>query len=84
MLGESLYTNVAAGVLSGAISSSIANPTDVLKVFIIIEKYLLTNYILKVRMQAASLDSYDARLSVSASFSKIYHSEGFRGLYRVS
>lgn len=29
---ETIYTNVTAGVLSGAISSSVANPTDVLKV----------------------------------------------------
>lgn len=29
---ETIYTNVAAGVLSGAISSAVANPTDVLKV----------------------------------------------------
>lgn len=29
---ETLLTNVACGVLSGVISSSIANPTDVLKV----------------------------------------------------
>ena len=29
---ETVYTNVAAGVVSGALSSAIANPTDVLKV----------------------------------------------------
>ena len=31
-VGESLYTNIGAGMLSGAIGSAIANPTDVLKV----------------------------------------------------
>ena len=30
---ETVYTNVAAGVVSGALSSAIANPTDVLKVW---------------------------------------------------
>ena len=29
---ETVYTNVAAGVVSGALSSAVANPTDVLKV----------------------------------------------------
>ena len=29
---ETIVTNVAAGVVSGALSSAIANPTDVLKV----------------------------------------------------
>ena len=33
--GESLYTNIGAGILSGAIGSSLANPTDVLKVTIL-------------------------------------------------
>lgn len=35
---ETLLTNVACGVLSGVISSSIANPTDVLKVGFYIHK----------------------------------------------
>ena len=30
--GESLYTNIVAGVLSGATAAAVANPTDVLKV----------------------------------------------------
>jgi len=29
---ETIVTNVAAGIVSGALSSAIANPTDVLKV----------------------------------------------------
>ena len=32
LLDETLVTNVMCGVLSGVISSAIANPTDVLKV----------------------------------------------------
>ena len=31
---ETLYYNVIAGVIAGAVSSAICNPTDVLKVFI--------------------------------------------------
>ena len=33
---ETIATNVMAGVLSGAILSSVANPTDVLKVDIVV------------------------------------------------
>ncbi len=33
-IDETIYTNVVAGVISGAVSSSIANPTDLLKVSI--------------------------------------------------
>jgi len=57
---------VAAGVLSGAISSSIANPTDVLK----------------VRMQSGTMESYTKRKSCAKFFRQIYREEGVRGLYR--
>lgn len=39
---ETLLTNVMCGVLSGVISSSIANPTDVLKVTIHTHNFLLS------------------------------------------
>lgn len=62
-----LPTNIAAGMLSGAISSAIANPTDVLK----------------VRMQSGTSGSVmAARKSCVKAFQQIYNEEGVRGLYR--
>ncbi|XP_064393946.1 kidney mitochondrial carrier protein 1-like isoform X1 [Halichondria panicea] len=63
---ETIYTNVVAGVISGAVSSSIANPTD----------------LLKVRMQSGTDQSYSQRTSVVRFFKQIYSEEGIRGLYR--
>lgn len=63
---ETIATNVVAGVLSGAISSAVANPTDVLK----------------VRMQSGTIVSYSSRKSCLRHFHQIYQEEGLRGLYR--
>lgn len=63
---ETIITNVLAGILSGTISSAVANPTDVLK----------------VRMQSGTSGSYSSRKSCLKFFSDIYKEEGLRGLYR--
>lgn len=63
---EFLLTNIVAGMLSGAISSAIANPTDVLK----------------VRMQSGTSGTVIVRQSCLKSFRQIYSEEGLRGLYR--
>lgn len=63
---EFLLTNIVAGMLSGAISSAIANPTDVLK----------------VRMQSGTSGRVIVRQSCMKSFRQIYSEEGLRGLYR--
>ena len=68
-LDERLLTNVCAGVISGAVSSAIANPTDVLK----------------VRMQAGGgfKAAIPQGASTATAFVSIYQLEGIRGLYRV-
>ena len=67
-LDERLLTNVCAGVISGAVSSAIANPTDVLK----------------VRMQAGGgfKAAIPQGASTATAFVSIYQLEGIRGLYR--
>lgn len=74
---ESPITNVSLAVVSGAISSAVANPTDVLK----------------VRMQSGTADSITKsttshaghqfnRMKMSSAFKDIYIKEGIGGLWR--
>lgn len=63
---ETLATNVFCGVVAGITSSSIANPTDVLK----------------VRMQAQGRKTEAKSENLLCSFVKIYKTEGVRGLWR--
>ena len=74
---ESPITNVSLAVVSGAISSAVANPTDVLK----------------VRMQSGTSDSITKstssyaghqlnRMKMSSAFKDIYIKEGIGGLWR--
>ncbi|XP_065832293.1 kidney mitochondrial carrier protein 1-like isoform X2 [Oscarella lobularis] len=64
---ETLLKNVISGVAAGALSSAIANPTDVLK----------------VRMQVSGVNAANASQGMMASFANIYKLEGLRGLYRA-
>ena len=90
---EFLLTNIIAGMLSGAISSAIANPTDVLKVswFILHQPNPVvwfdesTLFMIQVRMQSGTSGTVLIRQqSCLKSFWQIYSEEGLRGLYRVS
>lgn len=64
---ETLYYNVIAGVVAGAISSAICNPTD----------------LLKIRMQAEYQSVFNVRRKgMLQSFASIFKEEGIRGLYR--
>jgi len=63
---ETLGKNLLSGIIAGAISSSICNPTDVLK----------------VRLQAQTVTSAQQPQSMFAAFREIYKLEGLRGLYR--
>jgi len=64
---ETLYYNMVAGIAAGAISSSICNPTDVLK----------------VRLQAQTKGTLSQKQRTMFSmFADIYQQEGFKGLYR--
>lgn len=65
---ETLYYNMAAGIAAGAISSSLCNPTDVLKV--------------RLQAQTEGTVSHQQKNMLSM-FIDIYHQEGFKGLYRV-
>lgn len=65
---ETLYYNMVAGIIAGAISSSICNPTDVLK----------------VRLQAQTKGTVNQRQrNMMSMFVDIYRQEGLKGLYRV-
>ena len=65
---ETLYYNVIAGVAAGAISSSLCNPTDVLK----------------VRLQAQTEGTLGlSQKNMFSMFADVYNQEGFKGLYRV-
>ena len=48
-----------------------------------LDNYSTTLYT-QVRMQVGSLKEYEARQGMIKSFSRIYHTEGLKGLYRVS
>jgi len=63
---ETLGKNLLSGIIAGAISSSICNPTDVLK----------------VRLQAQTVTTAQQPQSMFAAFREIYRHEGLRGLYR--
>ena len=65
---ETLYYNMVAGIAAGAISSSLCNPTDVLK----------------VRLQAQTKGTLSQRQkNMLSMFVDIYKQEGLKGLYRV-
>lgn len=64
---ETLASNVFSGVVAGAISSAICNPTDVLK----------------VRLQAQTAGTVNGSQGMLIAFSDMYRLEGMRGLYRV-
>ena len=65
---ETLYYNMVAGITAGAISSSLCNPTDVLK----------------VRLQAQTKGTLSQRQrNMLSMFFDIYKQEGLKGLYRV-
>ncbi|XP_065055702.1 kidney mitochondrial carrier protein 1-like [Rhopilema esculentum] len=63
---ETLLYNMVAGIGAGAISSSLCNPTDVLK----------------VRLQANTQGTIDVQKGMLSMFADIYRKEGLRGLYR--
>jgi len=63
---ETLGKNLISGIIAGAISSSICNPTDVLK----------------VRLQAQTVSTAHKSQSMFFAFKEIYRYEGFQGLYR--
>jgi len=63
---ETLAMNVCAGIIAGAVSSALCNPTDVLK----------------VRLQAQTAGSVNINQGMLLAFSDIYRLEGFKGLYR--
>ncbi|XP_068686633.1 kidney mitochondrial carrier protein 1-like isoform X1 [Montipora foliosa] len=64
---ETLFYNVIAGMVAGAVASAICNPTDVLK----------------IRMQAEyQSGSVAIRKGLIHSFLSIFKAEGIRGLYR--
>lgn len=64
---ETLALNMFAGIIAGAVSSALCNPTDVLK----------------VRLQAQTTGTVIAEHSMLHSFVNIYKMEGLSGLYRV-
>ncbi|XP_077988353.1 kidney mitochondrial carrier protein 1-like isoform X2 [Glandiceps talaboti] len=64
---DSLPVNVLCGVCSGVISSTVANPTDVVKI--------------RMQAQQASFTG-SANSGIIVSFLTIYHQEGTRGLWR--
>lgn len=64
---ETLALNMCAGILAGAVSSAMCNPTDVLK----------------VRLQAQTVGSVSTNTGMLMNFKDIYKLEGLRGLYRV-
>ncbi|XP_066931049.1 brain mitochondrial carrier protein 1-like isoform X2 [Clytia hemisphaerica] len=63
---ETLALNMCAGIVAGALSSAICNPTDVLK----------------VRLQAQTAGNVAGSTGMLMSFRDIYNMEGLRGLYR--
>ncbi|XP_057301928.1 kidney mitochondrial carrier protein 1-like isoform X2 [Hydractinia symbiolongicarpus] len=63
---ETLALNMFAGIVAGALSSALCNPTDVLK----------------VRLQAQTAGTVIAEHSMLHSFVNIYKMEGLSGLYR--
>jgi len=65
---ETLATNVFCGIVAGITSSTIANPTDVLKV--------------RMQAQGRSGGADSKSESLAASFIKIYKTEGVKGLWR--
>ena len=64
---ETLALNMCAGIIAGAVSSAMCNPTDVLK----------------VRLQAQTTGSVLTNNGMLMNFKDIYRLEGWRGLYRV-
>lgn len=64
---EHVAGNILCAVFAGAVSSAIANPTDVLK----------------VRMQVHGRTALHADTSLLGCFKDIYVHEGFAGLWRV-
>ena len=65
---ETLFVNVCAGIIAGAISSAVCNPTDVLK----------------VRLQAQTQTTIEPNQGMLLAFKDIYRLEGVKGLYRVN
>lgn len=63
---ETLALNMCAGILAGAMSSAVCNPTDVLK----------------VRLQAQTGENMALNTGMLVNFRNIYRIEGLRGLYR--
>jgi len=64
---ETLALNMCAGIIAGAVSSAICNPTDVLK----------------VRLQAQTAGNVAGNRGMLMNFKDIHRLEGFQGLYRV-
>lgn len=94
---ESAITNVSIAVVSGAISSAVANPTDVLKVRM--QSGKITSFTelhqetaVNENQTITSKDAYNkcsikannhfTRLKMSAAFKDIYIKEGIGGLWR--
>ena len=90
---ESLTTNVSIAVVAGAVSSAVANPTDVLKVrmqsgksYVDQESKKAVNQVKTVGAQSISenISNPDrkARIGLIGAFKYVYQKEGIGGLWR--
>ena len=90
---ESLTTNVSIAVVAGAVSSAVANPTDVLKVrmqsgksYVDTESKKAVNQVKTVGAQSISenISNPDrkARIGLIGAFKDVYQKEGIGGLWR--
>ena len=90
---ESLTTNVSIAVVAGAVSSAVANPTDVLKVrmqsgksYVDKESKKAVNQVKTVGAQSISenISNPDkkARIGLIGAFKDVYQKEGIGGLWR--
>ena len=90
---ESLTTNVSIAVVAGAVSSAVANPTDVLKVrmqsgksYVDQESKKAVNQVKTVGAQSISenISNPDrkARIGLIGAFKDVYQKEGIGGLWR--
>ena len=90
---ESLTTNVSIAVVAGAVSSAVANPTDVLKVrmqsgksYVDEESKKAVNQVKTVGAQSISenISNPDkkARIGLIGAFKDVYLKEGIGGLWR--
>ena len=90
---ESLTTNVSIAVVAGAVSSAVANPTDVLKVRMQSGKSYVDKESNKAVNQVKTVDAQSirekysntdrkARIGLIGAFKDVYQKEGIGGLWR--